>query len=93
MNLSSHSGSESVLLSCIALISCSACSIEYVEFWDLLERPTSLVEMLLFLAFMRTLSLHFLAMLALLKLYLTLYFLNFYTHQYSDHHCSSSISL
>ena len=79
MNLSSHTESESVSISCMAMRSCSACSIEYVDYWDLLERATSLMEMLLFLAFFRILSLYFMAMLALLKLYLPLSFLN-YTH-------------
>ena len=76
MNLSSQSESKLVSMSCIALMSCSACFIGYVDSLDLLESATSLIEMLLFLAFFRILSLHFLAMSAILKLYFSLSFLN-----------------
>ena len=57
MTLSSQLASEPVSLSCIPPMSCSACSVEYVDSWGLLERTVSLIEMLLFLAFCRSLSL------------------------------------
>ena len=44
-NLSSQSESESVSLSCMALMSYSACSTEYVDSLDLLESATSFMEM------------------------------------------------
>ena len=49
MNLSSQSESELVLLSCMALMSCSTCSIEYVVSLNLLESATLMLEMLLIL--------------------------------------------
>ena len=91
MNFSSQSESESVLLSCIPLMHCSACSNEYVDSWDLPERADSLMEMQLFLAFFRSLSLYFLGISALLKLYLS--FWTFHTHRCGAQHHSSSTSL
>ena len=62
MTFSNQSESELVSLSCMPPVNCSAHSIDYVGSWDLLARAASLMEMLIFLAFFRILSLYFLAM-------------------------------
>ena len=74
MTFSSQSVPEPASLSCKPLISCLACSMEYIDSCRLLEKTASFTEMLLFLAFFRSLSLYFLAISALLKLYLSLSF-------------------
>ena len=56
MNMSSQSESETISLSCMALMSCSGCCIEYVDSLDLLESAISLIKMSLFLEFLRILS-------------------------------------
>ena len=71
MTFSSQLDSEPVALSCKSQMSCSACSMKYVDSWGLLERAAFLTEMLLFLAFFRSLSLYFFAISALLRLYLS----------------------
>ena len=59
MTFSSQLESEPVALSCMPLISCLACSVQYVDSWGLLERAVLLIEMLLLLVFFRSLSLYF----------------------------------